>query len=232
MNRGIEANPGFESVDTPNPESPFVVMKFGGRSVASASNWSSITALLRERINEGLTPVVVHSAIAGISNTLEELLLAGVSGGGQEQLDRIEAVHFDLARELKVDTALLQEHIDVLRQLIDGVRLVGEVNPPIHARIMATGELLATTLGAAYLVTQGFNAQWRDARTLLESAEGINVKERAEFLAATCEFDPDPLLQEELRDNDSFIVTQGFIARNVSGDTVLLGPGWSDTSAA
>ena len=96
MNRGIEANPGFESVDTPNPESPFVVKKFGGRSVASASNWSSINALLRERINEGLTPVVVHSAIAGISNTLEELLLAGVSGGGQEQLDRIEAVGVDM----------------------------------------------------------------------------------------------------------------------------------------
>ena len=73
MNTGTEANAGFDSVDTPNPESPFVVMKFGGRSVASASNWSSITDLLRERINEGLTPVLVHSALAGISNELEEL---------------------------------------------------------------------------------------------------------------------------------------------------------------
>jgi diaminopimelate decarboxylase/aspartate kinase len=232
MGRGTQANPGFDNVDTPNPESPFVVMKFGGRSVASASNWSSITDLLQERINEGLRPVFVHSALAGISNTLEELLLAAVSDGGNEQLDRIEAVHFQLARELNVDTALLNDHLDVLRQLVDGVRLVREANPRVHARIMATGELLATTLGAEYLVAQGFNAQWRDARTLLESVEDINAKERAQFLGASCEFDPDPLLQEELRDVDGFIVTQGFIARNSSGDTVLLGRGGSDTSAA
>jgi len=232
MNTRVHESAGFEGVDTPNPESPFVVMKFGGRSVATAKNWSSIAGLLQNRIAEGVTPVVVHSALAGVSNALEELLVAAVSDGARERVDRIQAMHVELARDLGVAPELLDQHFETLRQLVDGVRLVGEASPRIHARVMATGELLATSLGASYLSAQGLAAHWWDARTLLESGETGNVSERTRFLAATCPFEPNPGLQEELAGVDGFIVTQGFIAANFRGDTVLLGRGGSDTSAA
>jgi len=232
MNTRVHESAGFEGVSTPNPDSPFVVMKFGGRSVATAANWGSIAELLEARIAAGLTPVVVHSALAGVSNGLEELLRAAVSNGVTERLDQIHATHVELARELGVDPGSLDAHIETLRQLMDGVRLVGEASPRIHARVMATGELLATTLGASYLRDRGLAAHWRDARTLLESGEDRDVTERTRFLAATCRFEPSPELQAELAGVDGFIVTQGFIASTPHGDTVLLGRGGSDTSAA
>ncbi len=225
-------SPDFEGVQTPYPDSPFVVMKFGGRSVATAQNWRSIVGLLEQRLSEGLTPVVVHSALAGVSNGLEELLEAAVSNGVTGVIDRIRATHLELAGELGVEPTLLDEHFETLQQLIEGVRLVGEVSPRVHARVMATGELAATTLGASYLSQQGLAAQWRDARTLLVSADKSNLPERTRFLSATCGYQPDPELQETVAETDGFIVTQGFIARNRRGDTVLLGRGGSDTSAA
>ena len=38
-----------------------------------------------------------------------------------------------------------------LEQLLAGIHLVREVSPRVHAKGMAMGELMATTLGAAYL---------------------------------------------------------------------------------
>ena len=59
-------------------KSSWVVMKFGGTSVSSAENWARIAELLRRRLNEGLRPVVVHSALQGVSNALVEVLQSAV----------------------------------------------------------------------------------------------------------------------------------------------------------
>ena len=52
------------------------------------------------------------------------------------------------------------------------------------------------------------------------------------YLSATCDFEPDQDLQTNLAAHGKVILTQGFIARNDAGATVLLGRGGSDTSAA
>ena len=70
-----------QAVDTPYPDSPWVVMKFGGRSVSTAENWAIVAKLIRERLAEGVRPVIVHSALVGVSNALIALLDAAVSGG-------------------------------------------------------------------------------------------------------------------------------------------------------
>jgi hypothetical protein len=60
----------------------------------------------------------------------------------------------------------------------------------------------------------------------------VAASARANFLSATCEFAPDPALQRQLGACPGVVVTQGFIASDGAGDTVLLGRGGSDTSAA
>ncbi len=55
-------------------DSPWVVLKFGGTSVSSVANWRNITRVLRARLGQGLRPVVVHSALSGITDRLEALL--------------------------------------------------------------------------------------------------------------------------------------------------------------
>ena len=54
------------------------MLKFGGTSVSSAANWHNIAGVLRERIAEGLRPVVVHSALSGVTDRLESLLAAAL----------------------------------------------------------------------------------------------------------------------------------------------------------
>ena len=232
MNDYTSRQTDFDSVESPFPDSPFVVMKFGGRSVTTAENWSRIAELLQQRLESGLRPVVVHSALAGVSDALENLLDAAVNGDPMSALDKIRKTHDQLSGELGVNPTILDEQFHTLTRLIDGVCLLREVSPGVHARVMATGELAATALGAGYLQSKGLPAHWWDARTLLETRERHSLSERAQFLSAACAHDADPQLQKLLEGMDGFIVTQGFIGRNSRGDTVLFGRGGSDTSGA
>jgi len=214
-------------------ESRWVVMKFGGTSVSSAENWQTIAALLRARLDAGLQPVVVHSALQGVSNALEEVLAGAVAGDPTDQLERIRKQHYDLAEALGLDgPAMLQERMHELEQLVAGVRLVKEVSVRVRVRVMALGELMSTLLGAAFLEAQGLPANWLDARDLLTSWSRPGSNPITSYLAATCDYSPDSSLDARLVEQGGIILTQGFIARNNAGETVLLGRGGSDTSAA
>ena len=78
------------------------MLKFGGTSVSSAPNWHNIAAVLRQRIDEGFRPVVVHSAVSGITDRLESLLAAALAGSHTAALERIETAHRDLAERLGI----------------------------------------------------------------------------------------------------------------------------------
>jgi len=214
-------------------ESPWVVMKFGGSSVSTAENWRTIARLVRQRLDQGLKPVIVHSALKGVSNALEQVLLAAVAGDPSDHLESIRARHYELATALELDgPALLDEALHQLDQLVAGVRLVKEVSVRVRVRIMALGELMSTRLGAEFLTQVGLPVQWVDARDLLVSRSRNGRNPVNAFLSATCEFGPDEAMQSTLAAHGKVILTQGFIARNRAGATVLLGRGGSDTSAA
>src|SRR5690606_5274622 len=222
-----------QSVETPYPDSPWVVMKFGGRSVATAENWARIAELVRARLDEGVVPVIVHSALAGVSNALIDLLETAEQGGAlDEKLDRLKRQHYELAEDLGVDGHMLDELFAKLEQMVAGVKLIGEVTPRVHARVLATGELAATKLGAAYLERIGLPAVWQDVREFLTSKTLRDQSERSQYLSARCDYRPSEALQARFRAIEGFVLTQGFIARNAHGETVLLGRGGSDTSAA
>jgi diaminopimelate decarboxylase/aspartate kinase len=220
------------AVSTP-AASPWVVLKFGGTSVSSVANWSNVALVLRERLLEGLRPVVVHSALSGITDRLEQLLAHALTGDWQPTMDQIEQRHRDLARDMGlVPTADLEEQFKRLRQIAAGIALVGEVSERLRARVMAQGELMATRLGAAFLTAQGLDVQWVDARTVLKAEPRRNANLRSTYLSATCAFEPDSELQQRWSAPGTVWITQGFIASDEAGDTVLLGRGGSDTSAS
>lgn len=216
------------------PSDPaWVVLKFGGTSVSTAGRWRTILGLVKQRQADGLHPVVVHSALATVSNRLDELLRSSRDKEARPSIEDLRQLHFNLADTLGVDgPGELGEYFNELDQLVAGVHLVREVSPRVQARVMAMGELLATRLGAAYLRKQGLAVTWLDARTLLRTVNVAGANERGAYLAASCEFDPDPALQKQLAAVDGVVLTQGFIASNPRGECVLLGRGGSDTSAA
>ncbi|NQV87379.1 MAG: aspartate kinase, partial [Woeseiaceae bacterium] len=214
-------------------ESTWVVMKFGGSSVSTAESWNTIAKLLRRRLDDGLRPVIVHSALQGVSNALASVLESALIGDPSDVLEEIRSQHYALALALNLDgPTMLDETLRELDQLVAGVRLVREVSVRVRVRIMALGELMATRLGAAYLAAQSLPVQWLDARDLLTSRTVGGRQTVANYLSATCDFEPDAELQARLSIGDRIVLTQGFIARNKNGETVLLGRGGSDTSAA
>lgn len=214
-------------------QSPWVVLKFGGTSVSTRESWETIARLVRARLEMGLRPVIVHSALKGVSNALEETLRSAVSGDPADSLAQIRKQHCELATDLGLDGSdILGKRLHELEQLIAGVRLVKEVSVRVRVRVMALGELMSTLLGAAYLASQGLQVRWMDARDLLTSRSRPGRNPFTSYLSATCDYSPDDELVGKMADADGVILTQGFIARNTSGETVLLGRGGSDTSAA
>ncbi|MDH3429019.1 MAG: bifunctional aspartate kinase/diaminopimelate decarboxylase [Gammaproteobacteria bacterium] len=214
-------------------ESPWVVMKFGGSSVSSAESWSIIASLIRNRLADGFKVVVVHSALKGVSNGLEEAMREAAAGNVSDSLARIREQHYALAAALHLDgAALLDDTLHELEQLIAGVRLIREVSVRVRVRIMALGELMATRLGAEYLQNADLPVAWTDARDLLTSVSVSGGQRAQDYLAARCDATADPEFRKKLDAPGKVILTQGFIARNEWGETVLLGRGGSDTSAS
>jgi len=211
----------------------WVVLKFGGTSVSSRSCWETIAGVVEARLADGLAPLVVCSAASGVSDELERLLEEAGEGSPKEALERIRARHSELTEELAVDWSEIASQFEELDRLVTGAALIREVTPRLRARVMAQGELMSTRLGAAYLKARGLSVSWRDARDLLRAVPVPFATPKQCFLHAVASPEPDGRLKEQLaQDANGVLITQGFIAGDESGDTVLLGRGGSDVSAA
>ncbi len=209
----------------------WVVLKFGGTSVSTPERWRVIAELAARRVAEGLRPLIVCSALSGVSNQLEALLVLAVEGRHEEALTALRQRHLELGAGLGIDAPeRLADDFEELSRLALAASLLREAGPALKARVMAFGELMSTRLGTAFLESQGLATHWLDARTALEAREESGARA---YLSATCDFERDEALSERLAGLDgTAIITQGFIARNREGQTVLLGRGGSDTSAS
>lgn len=212
---------------------PFIVLKFGGTSVSTALRWAQIVHEATARAGEGLRPVVVCSALSGISNRLEALADAAAGGAWEAGFEAIVAQHRALGVDLGVDADVACAHeFDELRRLALGASLLGAAGPALKARIMALGELMSTKLGAAYFARRGVSCVWFDARDAFTAVDQGAGEARSRLSAVVAD-DADPALGARLAALGADVVlTQGFIARTADGETVLLGRGGSDTSAA
>ncbi len=212
----------------PLPESaPWIVLKFGGSSVSTAARWAIIRDLARARRAQGARVLVVVSALAGVTDALKSLCAEPDVAPRLLAWTRIEARHAALAAALGLrEDATWRAQLHSLHVLLtagadahDALRW--------QAAVMAHGELLSSALGADYL-----RAHWLDARGVLLAHAQPNQSERMRRLAASLDTAPDAAVSAALVRHGNVLITQGFIARDEAGDTVLLGRGGSDTSAA
>jgi diaminopimelate decarboxylase/aspartate kinase len=214
----------------------WIVLKFGGTSVSTAANWATIADVVCARMEAGYRPLVVHSALSGITRHLETLASRALSKEHGDVLAEIDARHDELATGLgltAVETAsVLSADRRELRELVEGVALVGELTPRTRARLLAFGERMATRLGAEFLRRRGMAVSWLDARDLLTSVDRGNGSEASAYLSAECDAAAEPGLATRLAQVEGVPLTQGFTARNAGGETVVLGRGGSDTAAA
>jgi diaminopimelate decarboxylase/aspartate kinase len=213
----------------------WVVMKLGGTSVSSPGNLEHAIAAVRELQAAGKRVLLVQSAFAGVTNALEGMLATQDPEQQQKCLQDIEGRHTTLARSLGVEAVLgkgLLPHLERLKRLATGALLTGEVTPRVRAEVMGSGELMASSVCAIYMEEAGLAVSWMDARELLTAVPQPNQSASGQYLSAVCDYSPDPALAAKLPGAGQVVLTQGFIARNSRGETVLLGRGGSDTSAA
>ena len=211
----------------------WIVLKFGGSSVTSLLHWKSISNILHSSDYENHRLVVVHSALAGVSDAISTCLEAAAADREFDDGQTIKDQHLALVRELGLKgMSLLASYFEEFDTLLADVRRKGEASPLMEARMMALGELMATKISAEWLCANGHIVQWIDARKVLVGQEIPNSTERARYLGATCSREYDPALVETFTGMKGIILTQGFIARNTKGEDILLGRGGSDTSAA
>ncbi len=212
---------------------PWVVLKFGGTSVATAARWKSIVALAKKRKDEGFRPVVVVSALSGVTNLLLKIIESGADAAAAKTIaDEIRARHLvlveDLGIALPAQTASWLDRLDALT--IDARAERNALD--WQAEVLAIGELCSSTLGAELFRQQGLNAAWLDSRDWLCALEQAHQSDWARWLSVNCSTEAAPGRSAELATTADAFVAPGFMARNAAGATVILGRGGSDTSAA
>jgi bifunctional diaminopimelate decarboxylase / aspartate kinase len=211
----------------------FVVLKFGGTSVAAKPRWDRIVQLVRERRAEGLRVVIVVSALAGTTNALQAIIDAARAGESLDQrVADIAGRHLAFVRELGLDAAPgLHEWLAQLASLAVDPRRTG-ARLDWQAEVLALGELMSSSLGAHYLAAQGLEAEWLDAREWLVAEDLPHQSDWARWLSVNCQTPANATMQAALARRSPVLITQGFIAKNREGRTAILGRGGSDTSAA
>ncbi len=212
-----------------------VVMKFGGSSVADADCMRQVATLVERALPEA--PLVVLSAMGKTTDALFRAARAAVAGQlelARREAQSVAARHLDAARGLfdgqppeELEAALAQR-FDELDRIFQGLALLGELSPRSMDAIAARGELLSTTLFAAYFRARSPASAWFDAREVVrtDSSHGA-AQPRAELLRALVRSKLAPLLGP-----GRAVVTQGYIGADESGATTTLGRGGSDWSAS
>lgn len=209
-----------------------IISKFGGTSVSSRKTWDNILSITQKHIHAGLFPVLVCSARSHASNQLEKLIQLAIHDEHQGLLQEFVCAHHQLADELEVPHGTIATELQHLEQWLTGIALLKHVPAKTHAQILSLGELMSTKLGQTFLKQQGLNIQWFDARNAIHT-EMTQENEFDNYCQARCKPLPNPKLQQTFAQNAAHaVITQGFIGANSNQETVLLGRGGSDTSAA
>ncbi len=212
-----------------------IVMKFGGTSVEDANAIRRLVSIVRRQLDR--QPVVVVSAMAGVTNGLLECAKSASAGKIQSAFDSLDAIarrHFEAAKQLALaeETESLNEALgrrfDEIRSALKETHSGKQLTPPLSDAVSANGELLSSLIVAAAFRAAGVKGLWFDVRPMMRTND--------DFTRATVQFDvADPKLKEGFTAalaNGGLPVTQGFIGSTANGATTTIGRGGSDHSAS
>ncbi|MBI1849890.1 MAG: aspartate kinase [Planctomycetes bacterium] len=200
-----------------------IVMKFGGTSVGSAGSIRAVVELVRARLRR--KPLVVVSALAGVTDALESAARAALRG--TISVAAIRRRHVDVLRELDLATTLIDPEFRELDEILRGIQLLGELSPRSLDYVMSFGERLAVRILAAFFVKSGITATAIDAYDLgLVTDSGFG---RARPLDRAYDRIAEVVLRERRR---GLLIVTGYIGKDERGNVTTLGRNGSDYTAA
>jgi aspartate kinase len=212
-----------------------VVVKFGGTSVGAAAQIEQaarIVHLMRDR-----KPIVVVSAMGGVTDALLQAGEAAVTGQTRQREDKlweIRSRHDQAINKLFKDRAVAVSVQDTerviweeIQKVFTGVSLLREMSPRSRDLISSFGERLIVPIFARYLSTLGDEAEPVDAREIIITGEELD------FLLV--DFDETRKRCQKLvkmTKSGVVAVVTGFICSTPAGISTTLGRGGSDYSAS
>ena len=201
------------------------VLKFGGASIRDSSKIENVFSILSSYNNEKI--VIIFSAIANVTNLLEELVDLHLMNDlrKQHKLVEIHQIHLNIVKDLFEKNHSIYNK---LNNLIDELRVIIDKKPEsgysfIYDQIVSYGELMSTKILNDYLNLRKFNCILLDARDL--------VKTDSKYQNAKIDWSSTKKNIKKIK-LDSPIITQGFIGSNTSNQTTTLGREGSDFTAA
>jgi aspartate kinase len=211
-----------------------LVMKFGGTSVGGVAQIDGAARIVESALPS--RPIVILSAMAGVTDALLNAGEAAVQGRTRDRDDKlweIRSKHDKAINELFKDRRVAAEVQETLRpmweemqKVFTGVSLLREMSTRSRDLIGSFGERLIVPLFARHLRGMGVEAEPMDAR------EFIITSDEADFLLV--DFDETrKRCQQLVKSVKAGVVPviTGFICSTPEGVTMTLGRGSSDYSA-
>ncbi len=209
------------------------VLKFGGTSMANATNMLKVISIVQQSLSSDKTVVVV-SALSGTTDLLIEAakLASTQQIAYQEKLAQITQSHLQALHELipdssKQDVSInLQNLFTEIENLCQGIFLITELSARAKDKIVSYGELLSSVLLSAKLDAMQIPNQWVDARKVILTNANFGLAE-VNFVATN------KAIQETVHHSShTLFILPGFIGSSADGTTTTLGRGGSDYTAA
>jgi aspartate kinase len=211
-----------------------IVMKFGGTSVEDEKAIERVAQIVLRRLHE--RPVVVVSALAGVTDSLLAMSQAAAAGRIQEALKLLRPLR---RRHLAVLDVLMmkapaepvrddvQTLLDSVQDMLRGVAALGELTPRTTDHILCTGELLSSRIVSAAFAQHGIEAVLVDSREcIVTDANHTNAVPLFDWTDESLRQQLQPLLLA-----GRVPVMGGFLAATIDGIPTTLGRGGSDFSA-
>lgn len=144
------------------------IYKFGGASVKDANAIRNLKRIVDDHKNEDI--MLVISAMGKTTNMIEKILTEFRANNGQlgwEALSPIMEYHekiiVDLFEESKTDS-IIEKFSMLLIELLEKLQETDKPYDVQYDQTVSYGELLSTTIIAAYLNESGIPTRWLDAR--------------------------------------------------------------------
>jgi aspartate kinase len=214
-----------------------IVIKFGGTSVGDADRVAQAIDIVAER--RSLKPIVVVSALAGVTNDLvaaSEAACAQKPDVVREIIARVRARHEDVALQLVqqksdfLDSFLrqLDKQIEEIDTILRGIALLGEITLRARDKVMSIGEKLSSVLFAYSMMMRALPGEFVSAEDVIWTDDqfGGATPDMTRTSAAARQV-LTPMLER-----NRIPVMGGFIGRTAGGATTTLGRNGSDYSAA
>jgi bifunctional aspartokinase / homoserine dehydrogenase 1 len=153
-----------------------ITLKFGGTSMESARRILASADIIVGRAVSGRLSVVV-SAVAGVSNGLQESIDACVAGTQPDKfVQNLRNIHAEICAELQskltdFDAAAVMKRLEPsfveYEKLLTGCVSFGECPDTIHCRIMGMGELLSAPIMESVLLAKKQSVILLDSRKFI-----------------------------------------------------------------